>query len=163
MYNNKLIYDLGMHIGQDTDYYLKKGFRVIAVEANPLLVQSAQQLFACEIESKQLTILNVGIGPQTGTFPFYVNRKYSEWSSFDEEIGNREGGADLIQVEMTTIENILREFGVPYYMKVDIEGHDMTVIEGLPTYGIHYYEVKVWDLLQNLYFILLGVEIVPSV
>jgi FkbM family methyltransferase len=155
MYNKHLIYDLGMHIGQDTDFYLKKGFKVIAVEANPLLVQSALQKypvsfrqrlakllspvlgrwshknFSGYVVSGQLTILNVGIGPHTGTFPFYVNRKLSEWSSFDEEIGAREGGADIIQVEMTTIENVLREFGVPYYMKIDIEGQDMTVIAGL--------------------------------
>ena len=28
-----LIFDIGMHIGQDTEVYLKKGFRVVAVEA----------------------------------------------------------------------------------------------------------------------------------
>jgi hypothetical protein len=30
-----LIYDLGMHRGGDTQFYLEKGFRVVAVEANP--------------------------------------------------------------------------------------------------------------------------------
>ena len=30
-----LIYDIGMHNGENTEYYLKRGFRVIAVEANP--------------------------------------------------------------------------------------------------------------------------------
>ena len=30
-----LIYDVGMHHGQDTDYYLKRGYRVIGFEANP--------------------------------------------------------------------------------------------------------------------------------
>ena len=33
-----LIFDIGMHIGQDTEFYLKKGFCVVAVEANPKLV-----------------------------------------------------------------------------------------------------------------------------
>lgn len=32
-----LIFDIGMHNGDDSDYYLKKGFRVIAIEANPTL------------------------------------------------------------------------------------------------------------------------------
>lgn len=27
-----IIYDVGLHVGQDTDFYLKKGFKVIAFE-----------------------------------------------------------------------------------------------------------------------------------
>ena len=38
MYDPNLIYDVGLHLGEDTEYYLKKGFRVIAFEANPELV-----------------------------------------------------------------------------------------------------------------------------
>ena len=30
-----LIYDVGAHKGEDTEYYLRKGFRVIAIEAMP--------------------------------------------------------------------------------------------------------------------------------
>ena len=30
-----LIYDVGFHQGEDTAYYLKKGFRVVAFEAHP--------------------------------------------------------------------------------------------------------------------------------
>ena len=36
-----LIYDVGMHNGADTAFYLAKGFRVVAVEANPELVQAS--------------------------------------------------------------------------------------------------------------------------
>ena len=45
-----LIYDVGMHQGEDTDYYLKKGFRVIAFEAEPNLVASCQKRFEVEIK-----------------------------------------------------------------------------------------------------------------
>jgi hypothetical protein len=37
--DGNLIYDFGMHDGADTDYYLRKGFRVVAVEADPLLAR----------------------------------------------------------------------------------------------------------------------------
>lgn len=39
--NPDLIFDLGMHHGHDSEYYLKKGFQVVAVEANPLLCARA--------------------------------------------------------------------------------------------------------------------------
>lgn len=41
-----LIFDLGMHHGHDSEYYLKKGFRVVAVEANPLLARKASEWLA---------------------------------------------------------------------------------------------------------------------
>ena len=34
-YNPGLIYDVGMNNGDDTAYYLRRGFRVIAIEPNP--------------------------------------------------------------------------------------------------------------------------------
>lgn len=39
--NNSLIIDVGMHTGRDTEFYLKKGFNVVAIEANPELVKKA--------------------------------------------------------------------------------------------------------------------------
>src|SRR5690348_14857053 len=40
-----LIYDVGLCDGDDTAFYLAKGFRVVAVEANPALVAAAKQRF----------------------------------------------------------------------------------------------------------------------
>lgn len=47
--HDDLIYDVGLHRGEDTDYYLQKGFRVVAVEANPQLVDECTARFAREI------------------------------------------------------------------------------------------------------------------
>ena len=33
----KLVYDVGMHRGDDTAYYLHKGYRVVGVQANPAM------------------------------------------------------------------------------------------------------------------------------
>ena len=37
-----LIYDIGQHTGEDTAFYLGKGFRVVAVEANPTLAEATE-------------------------------------------------------------------------------------------------------------------------
>ena len=47
-----LIYDVGMHKGEDTDYYLQKGFRVVAFEANPDLVNLCRTRFANAMTEK---------------------------------------------------------------------------------------------------------------
>ena len=33
-----LIYDVGLHKGEDAEFYLRKGFRVVAFEADPDLI-----------------------------------------------------------------------------------------------------------------------------
>ena len=59
----KTIFDLGMYDGSDTIYYLEEGFRVVAVEANPALVQRAQAALGKYVTSGQLEIVNAAIGP----------------------------------------------------------------------------------------------------
>lgn len=42
---NDLIFDIGMYKGEDTDFYLKRGFRVIAFEANPDMIALLRATF----------------------------------------------------------------------------------------------------------------------
>lgn len=121
-----------MHIGQDTIFYLDKGYRVVAVEANPKLVQEAGLRFASYIDSGQLILLNKGVSGVSGaSMPFYVNKAYSEWSSFVEEIGARGGDYEIIEVDVVPILSIFDLYGCPYYLKIDIEGLDFEVIKSL--------------------------------
>ncbi len=40
------IYDIGAHTGDDSDYYLRKGFHVVAVEAFPDHAETLRNRFA---------------------------------------------------------------------------------------------------------------------
>jgi FkbM family methyltransferase len=61
-----LVYDVGMFNGDDTAYYLKKGFRVVGIEANPHLIPKLTERFVAEIEQKQLVIENVAVARVDG-------------------------------------------------------------------------------------------------
>ncbi|MDD3181757.1 MAG: FkbM family methyltransferase [Alphaproteobacteria bacterium] len=119
-----LIFDIGMHNGNDTDFYLKKGFRVVALDANPVLCAAAARRFQKEIQENRLFLFNLGLGPQAGFFSFYVNQDHSEWSSFRQKTASRGHPVIEIDVEAVTMDMITARFGVPYYAKVDIEGYD---------------------------------------
>jgi len=132
----QLVFDIGMHIGQDTAHYLRSGYDVIAVEASPIMAEAGKARFAKEVEAGRLVILNVGISDRKGKLPFYVNKKISEWSSFDLSLGSRNNTAyDTMPIDCITMSDLLKEYGIPYYVKVDIEGYDFYVIEGLPDEG----------------------------
>ncbi len=126
-----LIYDVGLHNGTDTAYYLHKGFRVVAIDANPVLVAAAQHRFRTEIASGRLTILNIGIAEQEGTLSFWVNEANDLQSSFSEERAKRYGPCHEIRVPCVRFSSVLEEHGVPYFMKVDIEGYDCFCVSSL--------------------------------
>src|SRR4051812_29464982 len=86
-----LVYDVGMHNGDDSAYYLRNGYRVVAVEANPLFAGRARERFAAEIADGRLTVLEVGIADGEGEASFWVCEDHTDWSSFDRSIAGRNG------------------------------------------------------------------------
>ena len=56
-----LIYDVGMHKGEDTNYYLKKGFSVIGFEADPYLATHCRSRFMDAIEDGRLIVIEGAI------------------------------------------------------------------------------------------------------
>ena len=143
-----LIFDIGMNNGDDTAFYLREGFRVVAVEANPTHGQAGEKRFAAEIAARRLTILNVGIAEQEATLPFWICDSLSEWSSFDRSVASRDGAPHhAIQVPCRRFHTILEQFGVPFYLKIDIEGNDMLYVRYLPaTGGPQYVSPEVGDV-----------------
>ena len=70
-----LIYDVGMHTGEDTEFYLRKGFRVVGIEANAQLCEECAHKFSVAIGSGQLQIINKAISHTVGTIDFFVNEQ----------------------------------------------------------------------------------------
>ncbi|HEX2749283.1 MAG TPA: hypothetical protein VHM91_14845, partial [Verrucomicrobiales bacterium] len=57
----QLVFDVGMYDASDTKYYLDLGYKVVAIEANPMLANSARQRFAGEVQNGTLTIVNAAV------------------------------------------------------------------------------------------------------
>jgi len=136
-----LVYDIGMHKGEDTDYYLKKGFRVIAFEADPDLIQHCRSRFAEAIECGRLTIVEGAIveqqvGETAGrTVRFYKNLEKSVWGTVNEAWAHRNEKLGthnhIVEVKAIALTECLQKYGIPYYMKIDIEGADTICLKSL--------------------------------
>lgn len=128
-----LIFDLGLHHGEDTEFYLAKGFRVVAVDANAQLCAEVGARLASHVRSGALTIVNRAIALEPGEITFYENA-YSAWGTVDASWAarNRRLGSDFRErtVTATTMAQLLAEHGTPYYAKIDIEGMDMVALAG---------------------------------
>jgi len=142
-----LAYDVGMNNGRDTMELLRSGHRVVAIEANPVLVDQATKMFAKFINAGQLRIVHGVLSSKRDNLagsvvPFYVSKVGgSEWSSLIKSVGCRksykepsvidETKCDIIQVKVVSCAGILREFGTPFFLKLDIEGHEMSCLQEL--------------------------------
>jgi FkbM family methyltransferase len=131
-----LAFDVGMHDGRDTAYYLRRGLRVVAVDANPALVESARVRFAREIDQERLTIVCVGVGEVSGEASFWVCDDHLEWSSFDRAVASRNGSRHhQVRVPVRPFDELLAEYGVPRYCKIDIEGNDHLCVNAIRPEG----------------------------
>ena len=130
--DSRLIFDLGMNNGDDTAYYLSQGFNVVALDANPTLCERAQSRFRTAIDGGRLKILNAAIWEKDGQASFYVNLDNDHWSSLDVEWAGRDATKyKEIVVQCVTLGSLFAEFGLPYYLKIDVEGVDQSVLEQL--------------------------------
>jgi FkbM family methyltransferase len=117
--------------GDDAAYYLSLGHNVVAVDANPLLTLEGERRFAAEISQDRLTILNAGILERAGEFTFYRNLTDPGFSSFDRSRGTNGGKWEELRVPCITTKELIRRFGMPFFMKVDIEGKDIEALKSL--------------------------------
>src|SRR5438093_6042745 len=127
-----LVFDVGMHVGEDTAYYLECGYRVVAVEANPRLIEDAAVRFAQAIEEGRLELVHAVVVEQGGqALTFHLSRR-TIWSSLDRELAEREGLYErAVEVPSVSLAELMSERGAPLYCKIDIEGADLAALGSL--------------------------------
>lgn len=136
-----LIYDVGLNRGQDTDFYLKKGYRVIAFEADPRSVEFCRDRFKREIADGRLEIVegaiteNVSTNGHQAEVGFYLNNEHplwstacTDWASRNEVLATKN---DLIRVPAVDFEKCLEKYGIPHYLKADIVGSETICLRAL--------------------------------
>jgi FkbM family methyltransferase len=126
-----LVMDVGLYTGEDTAYYLHRGYRVVAIDANPIMIERAERRFAAEISAQRLVLLNIGIFTSGGAADFWIS-SHDDWSSFDKNNASKlRAKAHSISVECVRFDQILERYGVPFYLKIDIEKLDGSCLEAL--------------------------------
>ena len=127
-----LIFDVGCHNGNDTSYYLSRGFRVVAVEAHPQYCSAMYQRFPEAIAAGRLYVLNFAIAERPGLCTLLESQAESQWNTVVPEIAaQKSGDFREIIVPALTFNCVFERFNTPYYLKVDIEGSEINVFRYL--------------------------------
>lgn len=132
---HKLVFDIGFHSGDDTLHFLEQGHDVVAVDANPEMIREGLTRPALHLARQhgRLNAIASGISDHLTSqmLTFYVHDSISEWSRFSKPGPAKRSQFHEIVVPVTTCGELVKRFGVPFYMKVDIEGSDEVCLRSL--------------------------------
>lgn len=134
--NDKLCFDIGANRGTRTEALAALGARVIAVEPLPVCCELLKINFG---KANQVTIVQKAVSCKKGTGKIYagiattISTMNLDWQKavrasgrFREHTWN-----DAVEVETITLDDLIVEFGVPDFCKIDVEGHEHSVLLGL--------------------------------
>ena len=138
-----LIFDVGANHGTKTEIFLKLGAEVLAVEPDNTNQEILRQKFQrYRLHPKPVTILGKALGDTEAVVSMWVDEPGSakntlspKWVNILRDDQKRFGHAlkfaDQQLVETTTLEQLMVKYGVPRFIKIDVEGYENTVLRGM--------------------------------
>jgi FkbM family methyltransferase len=133
-----LVFDVGANVGDRTATFRAMGARVVAVEPHPECIEALRKRYA---EDTSVTVIDRAVSNHEGPAAL-ISGDTSAVSSISEEWIAAVRKTDRFpghewnkrhRVDTTTLDCLIREFGHPSFIKIDVEGWEVAVILGLST------------------------------
>ena len=123
-----LVFDIGANIGDITRVFLEMGCRVVAVEPQ---AEIAEHIPA------EAEIVVAAVGATAGMGTLHAVAANPALSSMRHDIAETaltfNGSWTSVErgVEVVTMDQLIEEYGVPVFAKIDVEGFELEVLNGL--------------------------------
>jgi FkbM family methyltransferase len=128
-----VIFDIGMSEGDDTEFYLAKGFRVVGVEPDIQTYLALCERFGAALKSGRLCIHNCAASRHAGHIVTFHHHNRSQGLSglFNDRREFAPGTYESYPVLTIDWPALLEKHGTPYFVKIDIEGNETAFLEGI--------------------------------
>src|SRR6185369_5684808 len=138
-----VIFDVGANHGGKTDIFLRLGAKVVAVEPDETNQQILHQRFLEHRRvQKPVVIVPKAMSDKSAVETMWIDapgsakntlsRKWVDTLRQDEtRFGERLNFAKEKQVHTTTLDELANEYGRPFYVKIDVEGAEPSVLRGM--------------------------------
>lgn len=132
-----MVFDVGSHIGNRIPVFRSLGASVHAFEPQPSCRGLLEHWYGGEA-GVQLHFF--AMGKEQGTAPLYISREFPTLTSLDGTwVQNRTkdslfkgvGWEKTGDIHISTLEHMIGQYGVPNFIKIDVEGHELQVLQGL--------------------------------
>ena len=133
--NGDLCFDVGAHTGSRSSAWLGLDAKVVALEPQPALTKLMQKKFH---SNTHITILVKAVGDKPGKKIFKIAAGNPSIATFSRKWINlmhtyhpQLKWDKCIETEITTLDNLIEEYGMPAFCKIDVEGYEEHVFYGL--------------------------------
>ncbi|WFS09109.1 FkbM family methyltransferase [Methylobacterium sp. 391_Methyba4] len=128
----ELVFDIGAHAGSKAQWFADRGARVIAVEPQPAMIEKLRVRFD---GNPNVTVVPKGLAGEPGELTMRINTQAPTISTFTEH-WTKGRFSDMVWddqaiVQVTTLDQLVSEYGAPRYTKIDVEGFEKSVMLGL--------------------------------
>jgi FkbM family methyltransferase len=122
-----LVFDVGANVGQFSALFAGLGHRVVAVEPNPDCVRHIELSYS----DLPITVVHAAVGAQSGVATLNVSDQRDDLCSlYDQWIPDALRSRRLA-VAVVTLDALIVKFGMPAFVKIDVEGYEIEVLRGL--------------------------------
>lgn len=130
-----LAFDVGAHVGTRARAMRAAGARVVAIEPQALFARFLRLTLP-----RDIVLIEAALGARAQQARMAVSSRHPTVSSLQGDFVAKAEDApgfghvrwDREQiVKMTTLDHLIAEFGVPGYIKIDVEGYELDVLTGL--------------------------------
>lgn len=151
-----LVFDVGANMGNRTKIFLHLDARTIAFEPQK---QCADYLKSVLKKSDKFTLIEAALGAEEGEAEMLISNMHSistlsqQWVRVTKESGrfSQYEWNEKQRVCVTTLDNAIETFGVPSFIKIDVEGYEFEVLSGL-TKPIEYISIEfAAEIIENTY------------
>jgi FkbM family methyltransferase len=133
---NDLVFDVGANMGNRTKIFLKLNAKVVALEPQKMCAKFLESAFKNE---KNFTLIRKALGAQNGEAEMFIANEHTistlskHWVTATKKSGRfRKNTWNKRQlVEITTLDNMIKQFGIPSFIKIDVEGYEYEVLSGI--------------------------------
>lgn len=128
----ELVYDVGANVGGITKIFLDIGAKVVCIEPQDDCIEILQSKYG---KNPNVTLIRKGIAQKNGKITLYICEKANTISTFSDKwktgrFSNYKW-TKTKRVPVTTLDSLIEEFGMPVFCKIDVEGFELQVLQGL--------------------------------
>jgi FkbM family methyltransferase len=132
-----MVFDIGAHVGDRIASFRRLGARIIAVEPQPALVKVLKLFYG---RCADVAIEPVAVGRTVGTTSMMINIDNPTVSTAscafagaarDAPGWQTQRWTKSVPVPVTTLDALIGKYGVPFFVKIDVEGFEEEVLQGL--------------------------------